>query len=75
MAMCLMRTSQTYLPKSLRDTRTPKEDRARFYLLTWSTLREKWKRKGALEFAVDKDRPLGQWRNVVQTLYGIELGL
>ena len=75
MAMCLMRTSQTYLPKSLRDTRTPKKERAHFYLLTWSTLREKWKRKNALEFAFDKDRPLGQWRNVVQALYGIELGL
>lgn len=75
MAMCLMRTSQTYLPKSLRDTRTPKKERAHFYLLTWSTLREKWKRKDALEFAFDKDRPLGQWRNVVQDLYGIELGL
>ena len=75
MAMCLMRTSQTYLPKSLRDTRTSKKERAHFYLLTWPTLREKWKRKNALEFAFDKDRPLGQWRDVVQTLYGIELGL
>ncbi len=75
MAMCLMRTSQTYLPKSLRATTTPKKERAQFYLLTWSTLREKWKRKNALEFAFDKDRPLGQWRNVVQALYGIELGL
>jgi transposase len=75
MAMCLMRTSQTYLPKSLRDTRTPKEERAKFYILTWSTLREKWKRKDALEFAFDKNRPLGEWRNVVEVLYGIELEL
>ena len=75
MAMCLMRTSQTYLPKSLRDTRTPMKERAQYYILTWSTLREKWKRKDALEFAFDKDRPLGQWRNVVQALYGIELEL
>ena len=75
MAMCLMRTSQTYLPKNLRDTRTPKKERAQFYILTWSTLREKWKKKDALEFAFNKDRPLGQWRNVVLALYGIELGL
>ena len=75
MAMFLMRTSQTYLPKNLRDTRTPMKERAQHYLLTWSTLHEKWKRTGALEFAFDKDRPLGQWRNVVEVLYGIELEL
>ncbi len=75
MAMCLMRTSQTYLPKSLRDIRTPKKERAHYYLLTWPTLRKKWKRIGALEFAFDKNMPLGQWRNIVQDLYGIELGL
>ncbi|MBU0463001.1 MAG: transposase [Proteobacteria bacterium] len=75
MAMCLMRTSQTYLPKNLRDTRIPMEERAQYYVLTWSTLRDKWKKKGALEFAFDKDRLLGQWRNVVQDLYGIELEL
>jgi hypothetical protein len=51
------------------------KERAQYYILTWSTLREKWKRKDALEFAFDKDRPLGQWRNVVQALYKIELGL
>jgi len=31
--------------------------------------------KDGLEFVFDKDRPLGAWRNVVQALYGIELGL
>jgi hypothetical protein len=51
------------------------KERAQFYILTWSTLRAKWKRKDALGFAFDNDRPLGQWRNVVQDLYGIELGL
>ena len=75
MAMCLMRTSQTYLPKSLREASTSMKARAQYYILTWSTLREKWKRQGALEFAFDKDRLLGQWRNVVQDLYGIELEL
>jgi len=75
MAMCLMRTSQTYLPKNLRDTRIPLRERAQYYQLTWPTLREKWKRIGALEFAFDKDRPLGQWHNVVEVLYGIELEL
>ena len=75
MAMCLMRTSQAYLPKSLRSTHCPMKERAQYYLLTWPTLRKKWKMKNALEFAFDKNRPLGQWRNVVQTLYGIELEL
>lgn len=75
MAMSLMRKSQTYLPKNLRDATIPMKERAQYYLLTWPTLRDKWKIKGALEFAFDKDKLLGQWRNVVQVLYGIELEL
>lgn len=75
MAMCLMRTSQTYLPKNLRETRAPMTERAQYYITTWSTLRKKWEIKGALKFAFDKDRPLGQWRNIVQGIYGIELEL
>jgi hypothetical protein len=75
MAMCLMRTSQTYLPKFLRYTGTSMKEREQYYLLTWPTFRKKWKKKGALEFAFDKENPLGQWRNVVQGLYGIELEL
>jgi len=75
MAMCLMRTSQTYLPKTLRDTRTPMKERAQYYMSTWPTFRKKWEIKGALDFAFDKNRPLGQWRNVVEGLYGIELEL
>jgi len=75
MAMCLMRTSQMYLPESLRSRHCPMKERAQYYLLTWPTLRGKWKSKKALEFAFDKNKPLGQWRNVVQTLYGIELEL
>ena len=74
-AMCLMRTSQTYLPKILRGANSSKKERAQYYCLTWQTLREKWKRKKTLSFAFDKNMPLGQWRHVVQTLYGIELAL
>ncbi len=51
------------------------KERAKYYISTWSTLHEKWKRTGALEFAFDKNRPLGQWRDVVQVLYGIDLEL
>ncbi len=75
MAMCLMRSSQTYLPKNLRSSRICKEERARYYLETWPRLREKWQRANALNLAFDKDKPLGQWRNMVQELYGIELEL
>lgn len=75
MAMCLMRSSQTYLPESLRRKRASMEARAQYYMITWPTLRTKWKRKGALNFAFDEQRPLGQWRNAVQSLYGIELEL
>jgi hypothetical protein len=50
------------------------KERAQYYILTWTTLREKWKKKDALEFAFDKNRPLCQWHNVVQAFYGIEFG-
>jgi len=75
MAMCLMKTYQTYLPKRLRDTKIPMKERAQYYLTSWPTLHKKWERIGALDFAFDKDRPLGQWRNVIQDLYGIKLEL
>ena len=75
MAMCLMRTSQTYLPSPLRRPEATMEQRAGYYLMTWPYLREKWQRAGALKAAFAKDRPLGQWRDVVQTLYEIKLKL
>jgi transposase len=73
MAMCLMRTSQTYLPTKMRSSACTTEERGQYYLLSWPTFRQKWKRQDALEFAFDKNRPLGQWRNAVQRLYDIEL--
>jgi len=66
MAMCLMRTSQTYLPRHLRQPGVKLEDRAGYYLMTWPYLRDKWQKLGALEAAFAKDRPLGQWRNMIQ---------
>lgn len=75
MAMCLMRTSQTYLPRHLRQPGVKLEERAGYYLMTWPYLREKWQKLGALEAAFAKDRPLGQWRNMVQDLYEIKLTL
>ena len=75
MAMCLMQTSQIYMPQRLRNTEVKPEERAGYYLMTWPSLREKWNKGGALEAAFEKDRPLGQWRNMVQELYEIKLKL
>ena len=75
MAMCLMRTSQTYLPRHLRQPGVKLEERAGYYLMTWPCLREKWQKLGALEAAFAHDRPLGQWRDMVQKLYEIKLAL
>jgi transposase len=75
LAMGLMRTSQIYLPLRLRSNRAGLEERASYYLAIWPYLRDKWKKVGALKEAFEKDRPLGQWRNIVQELYGIKLKL
>ena len=73
MAMCLMRTSQIYLPPDLRNTNVKAERRGDYYLSMWPYLRDKWSKAGALETAFAKDKPLGQWRHIVQELYGIKL--
>jgi transposase len=75
MAVCLMRTYQTYLPKNLRNTKVSKKERAEYYLKNWPGLHEKWRNVNALDIAFDKDMPLGQWRKIIQELYEIELTL
>lgn len=74
-AMCLMRTSQIYLPPELRSSKAGKEDRAVYYKAQWPYLRDKWRKAGAIDMAFSEDKPLGQWRNMVQELYGIKLKL
>ena len=71
----MMRTSQVYLPPSLRSDSVDQRDKAEYYLSIWPLLKEKWKRAGALETAFEKDRPLGCWRQIVQHLYSIELNI
>ena len=73
--MCMMRTSQVYLPPRLRSDSVDQRDKAEYYLSIWPLLKKKWKRSGALETAFEKDRPLGCWRQIVQYLYGIELNI
>jgi hypothetical protein len=75
MAMCLMRTSQVYVPHRLRSAKASPQERAGYYLTMWPAVREKWKKLDALKAAFKKDRPLGQWRDMVQKLYEIKLSL
>ena len=75
MAMCLMRASRVYLPRPLRSTKARPQERASYYLTMWPAVREKWKKLDALKAAFEKDRPLGQWRDMVQKFYGIKLTL
>jgi transposase len=75
MSMCLMKTSQVYMPPRLRKSKTKPEERVAYYIENWPRLREKWKKVGALKIAFEKESPLGQWRNMVQELYDIKLKL
>jgi transposase len=75
MALCLMRTSQIYLPAHLRNVKTKPQERAGYYLAVWPYLKDKWNKLGALKAAFAKDRPLGQWGYIIQELYDIKLSL
>ena len=75
MAMCLMRTSQVYLPSDLRKGDYALEEKASCYLMSWPYLRAKWKKVDALQEAFALNRPLGLWRQIVQELYDIKLKL
>jgi transposase len=72
--MRLMRTLQCYIPEDLRD-RSDADELRMYYLTMWPRLRSVWKKAGALEVAFDTANPLGQWRECVQAVYGIELPL
>lgn len=71
--MHLMRNSTIYLPPSLRGPRVPPEARVKYYQVFWPYLLDKWKKYDAHQVAFAPENPLGQWRNMIQELYGIEL--
>jgi transposase len=75
MAMCLIKTSQVYIPGRLRKNDVKPEERAGYYLMSWPYLRDKWRKAGALNAAFEQTRPLGQWRDMVQRIYDIKLML
>lgn len=72
MGMHRMRFSHIYLPAELRGGATSKA-RAKYYQMTWPCLLEKWKKYDAHHIAFASENPLGQWRDMVQSLYDIKL--
>ncbi len=74
MGMRLMRTGESYVPPELRTGATLEELQA-YYLELWPKLLDKWVKAGAVHTAFHKDNPLGQWRDRIQKIYGIELPL
>jgi len=75
MAVCLMKTSQIYLPPHLRNSDAKPQERGDYYLSMWPYLKNKWAKQDALKVAFSKERPLGQWRHAVREIYGIKLKL
>lgn len=73
--MHLMRHSAIYLPPALRGSNVSVEARIEYYQIFWPYLLDKWKKYGAHKVAFASENPLGQWRNMIQELYGIELTL
>ncbi len=73
--MCMMKTWQIYLPDNLRTERADKKDRAFYYLSIWPYITKKWSKLTALDKVFAKEQPLGQWRDVVQKIYKVNLDL
>lgn len=73
-AMRLMRTGECYVPPELQHAATIEELRE-YYLQLWPGLLDKWVKAKAVDTAFDAENPLGQWRNMIQEMYEIELPL
>ena len=71
--MRLMLNSEIYLPPDLRRSDTPIEKRVEYYQILWPYMVEKWKKYNARHVAFAPENPLGQWRNMIQEFYGIDL--
>jgi len=74
-AIHMMRHGEIYLPPALRQADCPKEQRLAYYLDLWPKVREKWTRLGAESEAFAAERPLGQWKVMVEELYEVTLPL
>jgi transposase len=73
MGMHLMRNTTIYLPPALRGANAAATERVEYYQMFWPYLLDKWKKYGVHHIAFASENPLGQWRNMIQELYGIEL--
>ena len=69
----VMRNSTIYLPPALRGQNVSTEARVEHYQIFWPYLLDKWKKYGAQHVAFAPENPLGQWRDMIQELYDIEL--
>jgi transposase len=72
---CLALTGTVYRPKALMDPETPKATLAAHYQNVWEKLVAKWREKADLHDVFAPTNPLGQWRQMVQELYALELRL
>lgn len=68
-------TGTVYRPKALLDPETPKSTLATHYQTVWQKLLPKWRDKADLREVFAPSHPLGQWRQMVQKLYALELRL
>ncbi len=68
-------TGTVYRPKALLDPDTPRARLAAHYQSVWEKLLPKWRDKADLREVFAPERPLGQWRKMVQELYALELRL
>ena len=75
LAKYLVVTGTIYRPKALMAADTPKEALVLYYQQTWDKLLQKWKSKADLRDVFASERPLGQWRQMAQELYALELRL
>ena len=75
LAKYLVHTGTIYRPKALIDPNTPREALGLYYRDAWQKLLPKWKAKADLKDVFGPEHPLGQWRQMVQELYALELPL
>jgi hypothetical protein len=68
-------TGTVYRPKALMDPDTPKATLAAYYQSVWEKLLPKWRAKADLREVFGPQHPLGQWRQMAQELYALELRL
>lgn len=75
LAKYLALTGTVYRPKAMLDPDTPRPALAAHYQTVWEKLLPKWRDKADLHDVFAPEQPLGQWRNMVQELYALELRL